>query len=86
MIPAFKEGVKNIRRAMFVSKTEQPLLSAVSRLACLLDTPQDIPVLALSLQRRFFIGFCKGLMDKPWSKLRLREAIHIESKMSSNTS
>nr|WGD88358.1 AraC family transcriptional regulator [Bacillus subtilis] len=37
---------KHTKRAMFVSKTEQPLLSAVSRLACLLDTPQDIPILA----------------------------------------
>lgn len=36
----------NSKRAMFVSQTESSLLDAVVRLARLLDTPKDIPVLA----------------------------------------
>lgn len=37
---------ENSRRAMFVSQIELPLLDAVLRLARLLDSPNDIPVLA----------------------------------------
>ncbi|MFJ5623034.1 AraC family transcriptional regulator N-terminal domain-containing protein [Peribacillus loiseleuriae] len=37
---------KNAKRAMFVSKVEPSLLDAVVKLACLLDNPKDIPVLA----------------------------------------
>lgn len=36
----------NAKRGMFVSRIEQPLLDAVIRLACLLDEPKDIPILA----------------------------------------
>lgn len=37
---------KDTKRAMFVSKIEPALLDAVVRLASLLDSPKDIPVLA----------------------------------------
>ncbi|MGG0776399.1 AraC family transcriptional regulator [Bacillus rugosus] len=43
----FQAGLKkHTKRAMFVSKIEPALLDAVLRLASLLDTPKDIPVLA----------------------------------------
>ncbi|KUO97061.1 AraC family transcriptional regulator [Ferroacidibacillus organovorans] len=40
------EPRENAKRAMFVSHTESSLLDAVIRLARLLDSPEDIPVLA----------------------------------------
>ncbi|AFH60333.1 AraC family transcriptional regulator N-terminal domain-containing protein [Paenibacillus caseinilyticus] len=37
---------ENVKRGMFVSRMEPPLLDAVIRLARLLDSPKDIPTLA----------------------------------------
>ncbi|UPK45974.1 AraC family transcriptional regulator [Paenibacillus pabuli] len=42
---------KSTRRGLFVSSTKPPLLEAVIRLVKLLDTPEDIPVLAPLMTR-----------------------------------
>lgn len=51
---------KNTKRAMFVSQIEPPLLDAVVRLAHLLDTPEDIPVLAPLFKKEILYRVLQG--------------------------
>jgi AraC-like DNA-binding protein len=51
---------KNAKRAMFVSKVEPSLLDAVVRLACLLDNPKHIPVLAPLFIKEIFYWVLQG--------------------------
>ncbi|WML26874.1 AraC family transcriptional regulator [Neobacillus sp. OS1-33] len=51
---------KNTKRAMFVSKVEPSLLDAVVRLACLLDNPKHIPVLAPLFTKEILYWILRG--------------------------
>lgn len=51
---------KNAKRAMYVSKVEPALLDAVVRLACLLDNPEDIPVLAPLFTKEILYRILRG--------------------------
>lgn len=51
---------KNTKRAMFVSKVEPSLLDAVVRLACLLDNPKHIPVLAPLFTKEILYWILQG--------------------------
>ncbi|WP_438347509.1 AraC family transcriptional regulator N-terminal domain-containing protein [Paenibacillus sp. FA6] len=51
---------KNAKRAMFISKVEPSLLDAVVRLACLLDNPEDIPVLAPLITKEILYRILQG--------------------------
>ncbi|MBO1511480.1 AraC family transcriptional regulator [Metabacillus bambusae] len=55
----FKQG-KNSKRAMFVSEVEPFLLDAVLRLACLLDNPKHIPVLAPLIKKEIIYWILQG--------------------------
>jgi AraC-like DNA-binding protein len=51
---------KNPKRAMFVSKVEPSLLDAVIRLACLLDNPKHIPILAPLFKKEILYWVLQG--------------------------
>ena len=51
---------KKAKRGMYVSKLEQPLLHAITRLAYLLDTPEDIPVLAPLIKKEIIYRVLQG--------------------------
>lgn len=56
-----RAGLKeNAKRAMFVSQIELSLLDAVLRLARLLDTPKDIPVLAPLFTKEILYRILQG--------------------------
>lgn len=52
-----KEGAK---RGIFVSRMEQALLDAITRLVQLLDTPDDIPVLAPLIKKEIIYRILQG--------------------------
>ncbi|WP_423798080.1 AraC family transcriptional regulator N-terminal domain-containing protein [Neobacillus sp. SAB-20_R2A] len=59
----FQMGVEkkeNPKRGMYVSKIEPSLLDAVTRLARLLDTPKDIPVLAPLIRKEIIYRVLQG--------------------------
>lgn len=47
-------------RALYVSRLEPPLLDGFLRLVCLLDAPQDIPVLAPLIVRELYFRLLQG--------------------------
>jgi AraC-like DNA-binding protein len=51
---------KNVKRAMFISEVEPSLLNAVSRLACLLDNPKHIPILAPLFKKEILYWVLQG--------------------------
>ncbi|WP_299092297.1 AraC family transcriptional regulator [uncultured Metabacillus sp.] len=51
---------ENAKRGMYVSKIEQPLLDAVTRLVRLLDTPKDIKVLAPLIRKEIIYRVLQG--------------------------
>ena len=51
---------KNAKRAMFISKVEASLLDAVVRLACLLDNPKHIPILAPLFMKEILYWILQG--------------------------
>lgn len=51
---------ENAKRAMFVSQMESSLLDAVTRLARLLDNPEDIPVLAPLFTKEILYRILQG--------------------------
>lgn len=56
-----KAGRKeNAKRGMYVSKMKQPLLDAVTRLVRLLDTLEDIPVLAPLIKKEIIYRVLQG--------------------------
>jgi AraC-like DNA-binding protein len=59
----FQMGVnkkENAKRGMYVSKIESSLLDAVTRLARLLDNPNDIPVLAPLIRKEIIYRVLQG--------------------------
>jgi AraC-like DNA-binding protein len=54
------EKKENAKRGMYVSKIEPSLLNAVTRLACLLDNPKDIPVLAPLITKEIIYRVLQG--------------------------
>ncbi|TCP21497.1 AraC-like DNA-binding protein [Scopulibacillus darangshiensis] len=59
----FQMGIdkkENTKRGMYVSKIEPSLLDAVTRLARLLDTPKDIPVLAPLIRKEIIYRVLQG--------------------------
>lgn len=51
---------RNARRAMFVSEVEPSLLDGVIRLACLLDNPKHIPILAPLFKKEILYWVLQG--------------------------
>lgn len=51
---------KNPKRAMFISEVEPSLLDAVTRLACLLDNPKHIPILAPLFKKEILYWVLQG--------------------------
>jgi AraC-like DNA-binding protein len=51
---------KNAKRAMFTSEVEPSLLDAVIRLACLLDNPKHIPILASLYKKEILYWVIQG--------------------------
>jgi AraC-like DNA-binding protein len=51
---------KNAKRAMFISEVEPSLLDAVIRLACLLDNPKHIPILAPLFKKEILYWVLQG--------------------------
>jgi len=51
---------KNVKRAMFISEVEPFLLDAVIRLACLLDNPKHIPILAPLFKKEILYWVLQG--------------------------
>jgi AraC-like DNA-binding protein len=51
---------ENAKRGMYVSKIDQPLLDAVTRLARLLDTPKDIKILAPLIMKEIIYRVLQG--------------------------
>jgi AraC-like DNA-binding protein len=51
---------KNAKRAMFISESEPSLLDAVCRLACLLDNPKHIPILAPLFKKEILYWILQG--------------------------
>lgn len=51
---------KNAKRAMFISEVEPSLLDAVNRLACLLDNPRHIPILAPLFKKEILYWILQG--------------------------
>ncbi|MGG3468479.1 AraC family transcriptional regulator [Neobacillus pocheonensis] len=51
---------KNAKRAMFISEVEPSLLDAVFRLACLLDNPIHIPILAPLFKKEILYWILQG--------------------------
>ena len=60
--PAAEQTSKktSIERGLSLSRTDAPLLDAVLRLLCLLDTPEDIPMLAPLARREIFYRLLTG--------------------------
>lgn len=56
------EAIKKekVKRGMFVSKMNEPLLDAITRLVRLLDTPDDIPVLAPLIKKEIIYRVLLG--------------------------
>ncbi|MFS0517409.1 AraC family transcriptional regulator [Nostoc sp. UIC 10607] len=54
------EGKKNSVRGLFVSTIDAPLLDCAMRLTRLLDTPQDIPILAPMIIREIYYRLLVG--------------------------
>src|SRR5699024_208457 len=52
-----KEGAK---RGIYISRMKQPLLNAITRLVHLLDTPEDIPVLAPLIKKEIIYRVLQG--------------------------
>lgn len=50
----------NPKRAMFISEVEPSLLDAVTRLACLLDNPKHIPILAPLFKKEILYWVLQG--------------------------
>ncbi|MCJ7843206.1 AraC family transcriptional regulator [Lederbergia sp. NSJ-179] len=51
---------ENAKRGMYVSKMKQPLLDAIIRFVHLLDTPEDIPVLAPLIKKEIIYRVLQG--------------------------
>ncbi|MEH7096939.1 AraC family transcriptional regulator [Neobacillus vireti] len=51
---------KNAKRAMFISEVEPSLLDAVIRLACLLENPKHIPILASLYKKEILYWVLQG--------------------------
>ncbi|MEW9052122.1 MAG: AraC family transcriptional regulator [Neobacillus sp.] len=51
---------KNVKRGMFISEVELSLLDAVIRLACLLDNPRHIPILAPLCKKEILYWILQG--------------------------
>jgi AraC-like DNA-binding protein len=51
---------ESTKRGMFVSKMKQPLLNAITRLVHLLDTPEDIPILAPLIKKEIIYRVLQG--------------------------
>lgn len=51
---------KNSKRAMFISEVEPSLLDAVIRLACLLENPKHIPILAPLIKKEIIYWILQG--------------------------
>ena len=51
---------KNVKRAMFINEVEPSLLDAVIRLACLLDNPKHIPILAPLFKKEILYWVLQG--------------------------
>jgi AraC-like DNA-binding protein len=51
---------KNAKRAMFINEVEPSLLDAVIRLACLLDNPKHIPILAPLFKKEILYWVLQG--------------------------
>ncbi|WP_152654560.1 AraC family transcriptional regulator [Oceanobacillus sp. CFH 90083] len=51
---------KKAERGMYVNKIEAPLLDAISRLVHLLDTPEDIPILAPLITKEIIYRVLQG--------------------------
>lgn len=54
------DEMDNAKRGMYVSKIEQSLLDAVTRLAYLLNTPKDIPILAPLIRKEIIYRVLQG--------------------------
>jgi len=51
---------ESAKRGMYVSQMKQPLLNAITRLVHLLDTPEDIPVLAPLIKKEIIYRVLQG--------------------------
>jgi len=55
-----KTNKESAKRGMYVSKMKQPLLNAITRLVHLLDTPEDIPMLAPLIKKEIIYRVLQG--------------------------
>ena len=72
---------ESTKRGMFVSKMKQPLLNAITRLVHLLDTPEDIPILAPLIKKEIIYTVLQG---EPGGRLK-QTAIEGSSTHQINT-
>jgi AraC-like DNA-binding protein len=61
-------------RALFVARMDEPLLDAVLRMVKLLDTPEDIAVLAPAVQREVYYRVLRGELGQRLVDLAERES------------
>ncbi|WP_110685175.1 AraC family transcriptional regulator [Salinicola aestuarinus] len=73
-MPAPPMRAEDTRRGLHVERLTAPLLEAVLRLLRLLETPEDIPVLAPMVQREILYRLMSGERGAALSRIALRDS------------